>query len=257
MKRKLLTSIATALAITMTFGISAFAAPKQMSDGQVFDPQFYAQTYPDVVAALGNSETALYQHYLKNGKAEGRLPYAIGTDISKIEVSKLQKMADGGLFDPTYYAQQNPDVVAVVGSDVNSLYLHYVNCGKAEGRLPYAPGTDVAAVTAAATTTPVVVTQEYKNALRKAQSYNNNLHMSKQRLYRQLTSYYGERFPADAAQYAVDNVVADWNANALAKAQSYYTRQNMSKQRVYHQLVSAYGEGFTEAEAQYAVSLLN
>ena len=49
------------------------------------------------------------------------------------------KMADGQLFDAQYYAQNNPDVVAAFGTDANWLYLHYVVCGKAEGRLPYAP----------------------------------------------------------------------------------------------------------------------
>lgn len=56
-------------------GPSAFAAPKTMSDGQVFDAEFYANTYPDVKAAFGNDEAKLYEHYLKYGKAEGRLPY--------------------------------------------------------------------------------------------------------------------------------------------------------------------------------------
>ena len=47
------------------------------------------------------------------------------------------------------------------------------------------------------------------------------MHMSKQGIYDQLTSEYGEKFPADAAQYAIDNVEADWNANALEKAKLY------------------------------------
>ena len=37
-----------------------------------FDPEFYAQTYPDVVAIYGNSPEALYKHYQEYGKAEGR-----------------------------------------------------------------------------------------------------------------------------------------------------------------------------------------
>ena len=49
------------------------------------------------------------------------------------------KMADGQLFDAAYYAQKNPDVVAAFGTDANWLYLHYVVCGKTEGRLPYDP----------------------------------------------------------------------------------------------------------------------
>ena len=37
-----------------------------------FDAEFYANTYPDVVAVFGNSPEALYKHYLDYGKAEGR-----------------------------------------------------------------------------------------------------------------------------------------------------------------------------------------
>lgn len=55
-------------------------------------------------------------------------------------------MADGNLFDAVYYAQNNPDVVAVFGTDQAWLYLHYVLAGKAEGRLPYAPAGTGAAV---------------------------------------------------------------------------------------------------------------
>ncbi len=47
-----------------------------MSDGQIFDAEFYAEKYPDVKAALGTDEAKLYEHYLQVGKAEGRLPYA-------------------------------------------------------------------------------------------------------------------------------------------------------------------------------------
>lgn len=101
------------------------------------------------------------------------------------------------------------------------------------------------------------IPQEYKNALAKANSYANNQHMSKARLYKQLTSEYGEKFPADAAQYAVDNVKTNWKKNALEKGKSYYKNQNMSKERVYQQLISEYGEQFTPGEAQYAVDHLD
>ncbi|WP_022754713.1 anthrax toxin lethal factor-related metalloendopeptidase [Butyrivibrio fibrisolvens] len=53
-----------------------YAEPKEMSDGQLFDAQFNADTYPDVKEAFGYNEVLLYEHYLTCGKAEGRLPYA-------------------------------------------------------------------------------------------------------------------------------------------------------------------------------------
>ena len=99
-------------------------------------------------------------------------------------------------------------------------------------------------------------TMEDKNVLAKAEVYSSTMHMSKSRIYRQLTSSYGEGFPPEAAQYAVDHLVADYKANALEKAKDYQTTMNMSKSRIYNQLTSNYGEGFTAEEAQYAVDHL-
>lgn len=99
-------------------------------------------------------------------------------------------------------------------------------------------------------------TREQKNALKKAESYSNMMHMSKKAIYAQLTSEYGEKFSATDAQYAIDNIKADWNANALAKAKSYQDSMNMSKSAIYDQLTSEYGEQFTKAEAQYAIDHL-
>lgn len=97
------------------------------------------------------------------------------------------------------------------------------------------------------------VPKEYKSALKKAKSYSDTMHMSKAALYDQLVSEYGEQFSAEAAQYAIDNLDADWNANALAKAESYANTMHMSKAGIYDQLISEYGEKFTPEEAQYAV----
>ena len=97
---------------------------------------------------------------------------------------------------------------------------------------------------------------EYQNALKKAESYSKLMHMSKQKIYDQLTSEYGEKFPADAAQYAIDNLNVDFKANALEKAGSYSKTMHMSKQKIYDQLTSEYGENFTAEEAQYAVDNL-
>ena len=79
------------------------------------------------------------------------------------------------------------------------------------------------------------------------------MHMSKQGVYDQLTSEYGEQFSTEAAQYAIDNVKADWNANALEKAKSYQDTMSMSPSAIRDQLTSEYGEKFTEEEADYAI----
>lgn len=49
-------------------------------------------------------------------------------------------------------------------------------------------------------------TAEQKNALKQAESYSSNLHMSKKGIYEQLKSEHGEKFTAEEAQYAVDNL---------------------------------------------------
>ncbi|MBD5494477.1 MAG: hypothetical protein HDR12_08930 [Lachnospiraceae bacterium] len=78
MRKKMKGFLMAAFAATMLFGttLTSEAAPKTMPDGQIFDAQFYAQSYPDVVAAFGNDENLLYSHYVSFGKSEGRLPYA-------------------------------------------------------------------------------------------------------------------------------------------------------------------------------------
>ena len=112
--------------------------------------------------------------------------------------------------------------------------------------------SDKAAAEAAVKNVPT----EYKSALSKATSYANTQHMSKQGVYDQLVSEYGEKFSASAAQYGIDNVKADWNANALAKAKSYQSQQSMSPAAIHDQLTSEYGEQFTQAEADYAIQHL-
>ena len=97
---------------------------------------------------------------------------------------------------------------------------------------------------------------EYKSALSKAKSYSDVMYMSKQGIYDQLTSEYGEKFSAEAGQYAVDNLEADYKANALEKAKDYQSTMDMSPEAIRDQLVSEHGEKFTQEEADYAVSNL-
>lgn len=98
---------------------------------------------------------------------------------------------------------------------------------------------------------------EYKSALNKAQAYSSSMAMSKMGVYDQLTSEYGEKFSPEAAQYAIDNVKADWNANALVKAKNYQDSMSMSPEAIRDQLISEYGEKFTQEEADYAIQNLN
>ena len=96
---------------------------------------------------------------------------------------------------------------------------------------------------------------EYSAALGKAKSYNSLFHMSKKRMYSQLTSDF-DKFSNDAAQYAVDHLEADYKYNALFNAKNYRKLFNMSKSGLFNQLTS-FADGFTEEEAQYAIDHLD
>ena len=96
---------------------------------------------------------------------------------------------------------------------------------------------------------------EYSAALGKAKSYNSLFHMSKKRMYSQLTSDF-DKFSNDAAQYAVDHLEADYKYNALFNAKNYRKLFNMSKSRLINQLTSSI-DGFTEEEANYAINHLD
>ena len=102
------------------------------------------------------------------------------------------------------------------------------------------------------------VSTEFKNAYKKGKDYAEHMYMSKDAVYDQLTSEYGEGFEADAAQYAVDKLAdeIDWNENALKKAENYQQDMSMSRSNIYEQLISEYGEQFTEEQAQYAIDHL-
>lgn len=126
------------------------------------------------------------------------------------------------------------------------------SCGADTSSSTPAPAATTGKTVAPAKTANVPA--EYEAALEKAQTYSDMMHMSKKGLYQQLTSAAGEKFPKAAAQYAVDNVKADFKANALAKAESYRDTMSMSKAAIRDQLTSAAGEQFTAAEADYAIA---
>lgn len=74
MKRKRLLMLIMAVTVLICNGVTVTAAPERMRDGTIFDAEYYAQMYPDVVQALGTDAKALYQHYVTFGMEEGRQP---------------------------------------------------------------------------------------------------------------------------------------------------------------------------------------
>ncbi|MCV3166198.1 Ltp family lipoprotein, partial [Enterococcus faecium] len=73
---------------------------------------------------------------------------------------------------------------------------------------------------------------------------------SKDGLYDQLVY---EKYTPEQAQYAIDNINADWNENALQAAKDYLDYSAFSKDGLYDQLVY---EKYTPEQAQYAIDNL-
>ena len=80
----------------------------------VFDPDYYAEKYPDLLNAFGHNSDALWMHFQQFGMNEFR------------RGSKE--------FDPQYYEYTYPDVEEAFGDDNPMYYFHYVAFGKNEGR---------------------------------------------------------------------------------------------------------------------------
>lgn len=97
------------------------------------------------------------------------------------------------------------------------------------------------------------VPMEYKQALKSAQNYIDVMAFSKQGLYDQLTSEYADKYSDEAAQYAIDNVKADYKEEAVEAAKNYLDTMNFSKEGLKDQLTSQYADKYTEEEAQYAI----
>jgi lipoprotein-anchoring transpeptidase ErfK/SrfK len=64
---------AVSVLLSIAFLILLFPVKAQASG---FDPVYYAQKYPDVVAVVGDSQQALINHYLTFGIGEGRFQNA-------------------------------------------------------------------------------------------------------------------------------------------------------------------------------------
>lgn len=95
-----------------------------------FDYVTYADTYPDLKNAYGYDAGALYQHYRKHGRAEGR--------IGLINRASFLSRSN---FDAERYANDYLDLRNAFGNNRDALYNHYVNYGVKEGRVAWS--TDV------------------------------------------------------------------------------------------------------------------
>ncbi|MCC3295663.1 Ltp family lipoprotein [Arthrobacter sp. zg-Y411] len=94
-------------------------------------------------------------------------------------------------------------------------------------------------------------------ALSSAQFFSDDMHMSKAAIFDQLGSEYGKYTP-EAAQYAVDNITADYKTNALEYAKILQEELSLPTEELREQLASTsqYGAKFTPEEADYAIENL-
>ena len=90
---------------------------RELARHQPFDPEFYAESYPDIEAARMAGKVAdLHEHFVRSGFIEGRLP------------------ADPP-FDPVWYVQHYPDIAtAIPANDIAALRNHFITAGLIEGR---------------------------------------------------------------------------------------------------------------------------
>ena len=124
---------------------------------KVFDAKYYAEMNPDVVAVFGTKEKALLNHYLTSGIYEGR-------DAS-------------AEFNADAYASANADLVAVYNSDNVALeytnyFLHYVNCGKTEGRIATVADATNAGFTVVSASDETKVVAQPMLATKMVRNYN-------------------------------------------------------------------------------------
>ena len=97
---------------------------------------------------------------------------------------------------------------------------------------------------------------ENMDALAEAQEFLDYGPLSRKALYETLCGDYGMGYSESAAEYAVDNVGANWNEMALGSAHILLEGvPDMSDDEIYDTLIGE-GMGFTEAEAQYAIDNL-
>lgn len=91
----------------------------------VFDASYYYNAYPDVAAAYGMDESALFEHFVNFGIYEGRSGCAE--------------------YNPQAYKARYADLQEAFGGDMAAYCRHYVSFGRAEGRIATADGQAVPA----------------------------------------------------------------------------------------------------------------
>lgn len=112
MKRIVKGILAVSLSLVLFVASNIDASAAALKD--LFDAKYYSSLYPDLKAAFGNDEEALYNHYLTFGIKEGR---------SASRVFNVKK-----------YRETYADLDAVYGDNWEGYADHYLAFGIKEGR---------------------------------------------------------------------------------------------------------------------------
>ncbi len=140
----------------------------------VYDYKYYSSHYPDLVAAFGNDDIAMLNHFVNCGMYEGRqakenfnvqgyknryldLRRAFGNELNKYYWHYATSGAAEGrsasytdevinpetvflgidcapIYNFKYYQAHNPDIKNAFGNDDMATLLHFISCGMSEGR---------------------------------------------------------------------------------------------------------------------------
>lgn len=84
-------------------------------DSVAFNASYYLTKYKDLYEIFGSDASALYNHFISAGIAEGR------------QASEQ--------FSVLAYKENNPDLMYAFGDDWIKYYNHYIECGYAENRI--------------------------------------------------------------------------------------------------------------------------
>ncbi|MDJ0555328.1 MAG: SGNH/GDSL hydrolase family protein [Microcoleaceae cyanobacterium MO_207.B10] len=126
---------------------------------EIFDQQFYLETYPGVATAVANGTISdAFFHFIRYGQFEGRDPNGIfntnfylatnpevATAVEQSSLTAIEHFINFGQFeqrDPSavlntsFYLDRYPEVATAVETTSLTTTEHFLNFGQFEGRLP-------------------------------------------------------------------------------------------------------------------------
>ncbi|SER41079.1 transglutaminase domain-containing protein [Lachnobacterium bovis] len=108
-----------------------FGMNEQRIGESSFNCKIYMQNYPDLRNAFGNNYPLYYEHFLFYGVMEGRNAISL---LPRNKITSYGGTNYSAVYDPDYYANNNPDLKKAFGNNDELLIKHFVEFGMREGR---------------------------------------------------------------------------------------------------------------------------